>query len=266
MTQVHAENGRAGPAAAAPGATWVPDPSSAPAVIDLRASLPGGPGAGSTLSTAVQEACQRWDAHTSRTDWTDLSPMKLAILETFLGLAARHGWSSVTMRMLGQAMSVKAPSLYAHFPGGRREVVIQSLSWSAHRFARAVLSSLAGATTADDAWETLVRIHLRRQLALPESDLWDLIVATDAQVGGLPDAARATAQGHVACYEDLLTAVVVQLGVPDPSSLVRLVLTLLEGAGRWNDWSGAPEDLKHLEDRAVAVCGWVLAQARSNGH
>ncbi|NYD25114.1 hypothetical protein BJ968_004723 [Kineococcus aurantiacus] len=75
------------------------------------------------------------------------------------------------MRKLGSVLSAQEPSLYAHFPGSRTDLVTQSLAWHAHRFAQDLLPELNSVESAEGRWDGVVRTHFRRQLALPGSDL-----------------------------------------------------------------------------------------------
>ncbi|GAA0319727.1 hypothetical protein [Kineococcus aurantiacus] len=73
--------------------------------------------------------------------------------------------------MLGRAVNVQAPSICAHFPQGRDEIVVESLRWSFHEFGTALLEAVTDAVTPREHWDAIVRVHLGRQLQLPESSL-----------------------------------------------------------------------------------------------
>lgn len=191
-------------------------------------------------------------------DWSRQSPSRQRILEVFLRLAVENGFNSVSMRMLAKALDIKAPSVYSHFPDGRDEIVTESLRWHFHQFGTALLAEVDQARSADEYWAALVRVHLTRQLTLPESNLWDLLVATDRMAGFLPDDLRAEVTQWIGLHEAMYRAAARDLGVESPDELVRVVVTLLEGATRWCNWSGSDDDLPALTDHVVALTRSLL--------
>lgn len=199
-----------------------------------------------SFSRAVEDFRQRL----GRYDWSSQSPSRRQILEVFLRLALEHGFNSVSLRMIAAEIGIKAPSIYAHFPGGRDEIVAASLRWHFHKFGTAVLESLADCRSADQAWTAMVGVHLQRQLQLPESNLWDLLMATDRMVHNLPGDLSAEANELVALYEELYRAAARDMGVEYPDEAIKLVMTLLEGASRWCTGGEDPRKLRKLAVRA----------------
>jgi AcrR family transcriptional regulator len=192
-------------------------------------------------------------------DWSGQSASRRAVLEAFLELANKNGFGSVTMRMLGRELNIKAPSLYAHFPDGRDEIVQESLRWQFWKFGVALLEALD--TAADDAesfLSTMVTVHVTRQLQLVESDLWDLLVRTDAIVHFLPATVRDEAEMWVQLHEDMFHAVASDLGRPASATDVRMLLTVLEGATRWAPRDPSPAELAEAVGNAQRVAQMVL--------
>jgi AcrR family transcriptional regulator len=210
---------------------------------------------------SLAQATEDFEQHLNQNDWTGQSPARRRILDAFLGLALEHGVNSVSMRMIAQALNIKAPSLYAHFANGREEIVAESLRWHFHKFGMAILEELATCTSADQAWTAMVRVHLSRQLELPESNLWDLIIATDRMVHNLPAEMSAEAEELVGLYDGLFRAAAHEMGVNEPHEAVRLVMTLLEGASRWCDWSDDQDQQQLLVERADQLSRLMLQQA-----
>lgn len=138
-----------------------------------------------TLPPRVQQACDQMRRHLDQFDWTKLTNGRRQVLETFLELATTQGFTGVTMRGLAKALDVKASSIYFHFPDGRDEIVAQSLRWHYHNWGTAILSAVENSAGASEFWDSMVRTHVKRQLELPESDLWDILVATDRICGFL---------------------------------------------------------------------------------
>lgn len=168
------------------------------------------------------EAVEEFRRHLAKYDWSGQSPSRRHILQAFLRLATANGFQSVSMRMIATAVEIKAPSIYAHFPDGRDEIVTESLRWHFHQFGMALLDEVDTSLSPDDFWAAMARVHLTRQLRLPESNLWDLLVATDKMVRILPQAVRAEADEWVGLYERLYHAVAADLGYEQPDGKVRI--------------------------------------------
>ncbi|MDI9978694.1 TetR/AcrR family transcriptional regulator [Rhodococcus sp. IEGM 1307] len=210
----------------------------------------------------AEAAAEDFRRHLEKYDWSDQSPSRRQILQAFLRLATTNGFQSVSMRMIAKVVNIKAPSIYAHFPDGRDEIVAESLRWHFHQFGTAVLDETDMCTSPADFWSAMVRVHLTRQLELPESNLWDLLVATDKMVHVLPAEVRDEAAEWVGLYEGMYNAVAQDLGIEEPYEGVRIVMTLLEGATRWCDWDGSEGQLAALADRAVQLTRSVLSLGR----
>ncbi|GAA3334720.1 TetR/AcrR family transcriptional regulator [Curtobacterium albidum] len=213
-------------------------------------------------------AADRLRARLALYDWSGQSPSRRAALEAFLELANKNGMQAVTMRMLGRELNIKAPSLYAHFPNGRDEIIAESLRWQFWKFGVALLAELDDAGTdldADTYWSVMVRVHVTRQLRLVESDLWDLLVRTDAIVHFLPPEVRAEARTWIELHEDMFRAVARDLGESEVDERVQLVMTLLEGATRWAPRDPDDRTLERAVDRAVAVSRMLLRTPASAG-
>lgn len=179
-------------------------------------------------------AMERLQEQLGQFDWSSQTPARRAALEAFLRLSNVRGFAAVTMRALATELNIKAPSLYAHFPNGREEIVAESLRWHFSKFAFAILAEVEQTETAEEFWDAMVREHLIRQVTLPESNLWDLLIATDRIVRFLPPGLHEEADRWVSFYEDLYRATAVDMGVEGTTSEhIHLVLTVIEGAGRW---------------------------------
>jgi AcrR family transcriptional regulator len=184
-------------------------------------------------STHRAGAVERMRSHLNQFDWSAQSASRRLALEAFLRLANVHGFAAVTMRMLAKELNIKAPSLYAHFPDGKDEIVGDSLRWHFTKFGEAILEAVQEAATPEAFWNAMVEVHVRRQVELPESNLWDLLVATDASVHFLPADLRRDVDALVALYEDMYRAAAEDMGHEVSSDVLALVMTILEGATRW---------------------------------
>lgn len=191
-------------------------------------------------------------------DWTGQGASRHHILEAFLELAIANGFNSVSMRTIANAVNIKPPSLYSHFPGGRDEIVAESLRWHFHRFGVALLEAVDQAASAEEFWVRMVKLHFTRQVRLPESNLWDLLVATDRMARILPAEVRAQVDDWVNLYQNMYVAAAVDMGFVSPEERVKVVMTLLEGATRWASTAADDEELADLADHAVMLSKTIL--------
>lgn len=176
-------------------------------------------------------------------DWGKLTESRRRVLEAFLVLATRHGYASVTMRDLGEAVNVKAPSLYKHFRDGRDEVVREALRWHYHRFAVAVLEVVEKSASAVEFWDDLVALHTSRQLAMPESDMFDILVATDRVSGFLTPEGRAEVESFLFQYQALYVGCAHDMGYRgNLSQTVSMVMSVLDDVRDWARWSDAEHE------------------------
>ncbi|MDP9937597.1 AcrR family transcriptional regulator [Paenarthrobacter nicotinovorans] len=209
--------------------------------------------------TSYEAATQAFESRLEEWNWTGQKSGRQNILEAFLQLAIANGFNSVSMRTIANAVNIKPPSLYSHFPDGRDEIVAESLRWHFHRFGVALLEAVAPARNAEEFWDAMVRLHFTRQVRLPESNLWDLLVATDRMAEVLPKDLRAQVDDWVALHEQMYEAAARDMGCPEPAEHVRVVVTLLEGATRWAPTDCTDTELEVLADRAVTLSRAILA-------
>jgi len=186
-------------------------------------------------------------------NWADQTAARKNILGAFLELAIANGFNSVSMRTIANAVHIKPPSLYSHFPAGRDEIVAESLRWHFHRFGVALLEAVAPAQGADEFWDAMVRLHFTRQVRLPESNLWDLLVAMDRVAGILPKEVRTEVDSWIELHENMYVACAKDLGVAEAEERVRVVIALLEGATRWASPECDDEELSRLTDQAIVI-------------
>ncbi|BCW52347.1 TetR/AcrR family transcriptional regulator [Arthrobacter sp. StoSoilB13] len=209
--------------------------------------------------TSYEAASRAFESQLKEWNWTGQKVGRQNILEAFLQLAIANGFNSVSMRTIANAVNIKPPSLYSHFPDGRDEIVAESLRWHFHRFGVALLEAIEPARNADEFWDAMVKLHFTRQVRLPESNLWDLLVATDRMAGVLPKELRAQVDNWVTLHEQMYVAAARDIGCPDAEEHVRVVMTLLEGATRWAPRDCTDAELEELADRAVTLSRAILA-------
>ncbi|MFK0008211.1 TetR/AcrR family transcriptional regulator [Paenarthrobacter sp. NPDC090520] len=208
---------------------------------------------------SYESASRAFESQLKEWNWTGQRAGRQNILEAFLELAIANGFNSVSMRTIANAVNIKPPSLYSHFPDGRDEIVAESLRWHFHRFGVALLEAVAPADNAEEFWDAMVKLHFTRQVRLPESNLWDLLVATDRMAGVLPKDLRAQVDDWVTLHEEMYIAAARDMGCPDAEEHVRVVMTLLEGATRWAPADCDDAELDVLADRAVTLSRAILA-------
>lgn len=194
--------------------------------------------------------------HLKTMEWEQLTPSQIRILDAYLRLATTHGYDSVSMRMIAKSIGIQAPSIYAHFAEGKDQIVSESLRWHFHRFGTALLDVTDDHQTPDEFWASMVRLHFTRQLTLPESNMWDLLVQTDRTAAIFPPDLRARVATWVGIHEDMYVAAAIDLGYPTPQRSVRAVVALLESTTRWTDANESSLDV--AADRVVQLSRHML--------
>ncbi|NUS83527.1 MAG: TetR/AcrR family transcriptional regulator [Streptomyces sp.] len=187
-----------------------------------------------------------------------MTAAKRRVLEAFLRLCIRHGMESVSMRTLAKELNIKPPSIYTHFPEGRDEIVAVSLRWYFDQFGRALCEAVSDAENAPEFWDAMVRLHFTRQIRLPESNLWDLLVATDRMVHHLPTDLSEQVMHWVDLYEALFQAAALDMGIRDAERRIKVVMTVLEGSTRWFDPDSSDAELAAGADQAVLISHELL--------
>ena len=190
-----------------------------------------------------------------KVDWSHLTYRRQQILEAFVSLASTNGYESVTMRALGERVGVKAPSIYRHFEGGRDEIVTEAYRWHFYRFASAVLEGVDQTDNVHDYWNSLVRVHLQRQLESPENDMWDILLASDRIGGFLPAEAREEYNEWIGLYWQMYAGAARELGFESQNvaKFVKVVVKVCDTANEWCGWDGTQSGLQVCVDQAIAI-------------
>lgn len=197
--------------------------------------------------------------HLDQFDWTKLTNGRRQVLEAFLELATTQGFSGVTMRGLAKALNVKASSIYFHFPDGRDEIVAQTLRWHYHCWGSAILSAVENSADPSEFWDSMIRTHVKRQLELPESDLWDILVATDRICCFLQPGIRQEIEHWLQLCVQMYEAAACEMGYNNCEVSARAIIKLLDGVRSWCDWSGPGSDLEACTARAIAMSRAILS-------
>ncbi|MFI7131361.1 TetR/AcrR family transcriptional regulator [Nonomuraea sp. NPDC050153] len=219
----------------------------------MLSELPAGIGT-SRRQEALDEFVQKLESD----NWTGMTAAKRRVLEAFLQLCIRHGMESVSMRTLAKELNIKPPSIYSHFPEGRDEIVAECLRWHFHQFGRALCEAVTDAADAPEFWDAMVRLHFTRQVRLPESNLWDLLVDTDRMVHMLPTDLSEQVMYWIDLYEALFKAAALDMGFPDAERRIKVVMTVLEGSTRWFAPDSSDAELAVGADQAVLISHALL--------
>lgn len=215
-----------------------------------------------TLSDGLSprlRAAEELRAFLQNADWTHLAYRRRQILEAFVEIASAMGYESVTMRSIGERVDMKAPSIYRHF-SGREEIVTEAYRWHFYRFASAVLEAADQTTDVRGFWNSLVRVHLQRQLGSPENDMWDILLASDRIRGFLPAEARREYTEWLRLYDQMYVGAAVELGYPpsEAGKLVRVVVKILDTGNEWCAWDGTDQHMQVCVDQAITLSQALL--------
>jgi AcrR family transcriptional regulator len=212
-----------------------------------------------SLPARVQVARDELRRHLAKFDWAGQTARRREILQTFLKLATTEGYSSVTMRRLAKAIGVKASSIYFHFPAGRDEIVTESMRWHYYEWGTAFLDAVDRCDSAEEIWDAMVRVHLTRQLSLPESDLWDILVAMDRIGRFLPSEIRSEIDHWLQLFPRMYEAAAHEMGYKNCDTTVHVVVAVLDSASSWCKRPGDHQDLTSQVDQATAITHALLA-------
>ncbi|MDZ3992562.1 TetR/AcrR family transcriptional regulator [Pseudomonas sp. Teo4] len=198
------------------------------------------------LSVGLLLVRQELERHLNQFDWTALTPGRKNILGAFLQVATAEGYAAVTMRTLGNALNIKPPSLYSHFPGGRDEIVTESLRWHYYNFGISVLEAIESATTAEEFLDAYIIVHITHQIQRPENNLWDILIASDRIGNFLQPDIRNEVNYWISLCAKLYQAAAEAFGVKDSVVKSRMALAFLDSASSWSDWNGTASDMPRV--------------------
>lgn len=215
------------------------------------------------LPSSVLEACDALKEHLDRTDWSELSNGRRRILEVFLRMASVEGYSAVTMRTLAKSANVKAASIYFHFPGGRSEIVSESLRWHYSRWGYKVLDEISTATSADEFWDKLVFSVLRHQVTLPAADLWDLLVRMDRIGGFLESDFRREIDAWLALCTKLFEVAAVEMGYKPDRQTIKIIMSILDASTSWCECSDQEDLFNKCGGKAIKLTRAILKNQNS---
>lgn len=209
--------------------------------------------------THSRDALRALELELGSFDWTGLTIGKRQILEAFLHVASSEGFASVSMRAIGKRLEVSAPALYAHFPGGRDEIVTEAIRYHYSRWAEVIVGALGAIDSAAEFFEVLVTTHVRTQLERVDNDMFDLLMAVDRLAQVLPDRARDEANRLVARHRALLVGVARDLGYRgDVERAAAVVSSTLDGARSWSAWDGSAQGLDRAASDALIASRALL--------
>jgi AcrR family transcriptional regulator len=225
----------------------------------LQTGVGGSAVSGSDGLSPRLRAAEQLRAFLDNTDWSHLTYRRQQILEAFVSIASTTGYESVTMRNIGERVDMKAPSIYRHFRG-REEIVTEAYRWHFYRFATAVLEAADQTADVHEFWNSLVRVHLQRQLQSPENDMWDILMASDRIGGFLPDEARREYDDWLGLYDQMYAGAALELGYPpeEVDKLARVVVKVLDTANEWCQWDGTAKGLQICVDQAITISEALL--------
>lgn len=204
-----------------------------------------------TLNPRVDQLKNELKVYLSQFDWNNLSKGQKKVLEAFLDVAITHGFTAVSMRSLAQALNMKAPSLYAHFPEGREQIVSQTLRWHYSQYGVNLLKVLSESSNLQECWDNAIEVHLANQIKKPESKLWDLMVAT-YNIGGwiTPELGKEISYWSE-FSERVYFSLAEAMGLNPTTEKIKLMMTILENATQWTNWDGTDASFESIKTSAL---------------
>ncbi|MEH0295485.1 TetR/AcrR family transcriptional regulator [Agrobacterium sp. CCNWLW71] len=187
-----------------------------------------------------------------------ITPGRALILEAVFKLLASEGYASISMRRVATAVNLKPSSIYSHFQNGRNEIISEALRWSYHGWGVEFLATSEKAENANDLWDALITVYVRRQLTISSHDVWDMLWAMDQISEFLPDDCRNEMRVWLSMIHELMRAIIVEMGFEFSEPSLRLVISVLDSATSWCGWSKKPEDLPYHINTAKKITRMIL--------
>ena len=206
----------------------------------------------------TNEMLRRLDVYLSSFDWQSLTPSKRSILQAFLRLSTKDGFSSVTMRNLANAVNLKPSSIYSHFPAGKDEILSVALRWNNNIYSMAVKEGLNSCTTPEQFWNALVSTHVNQQIMRPENDLWDLLMTTDRLGEILPQDLRNEMVEWMSFCDFMYEAIATDWGYSDAKQKSRLIRVFIDSTNSWWQWNGSEKNLEECRHYAMRITSAIL--------
>ncbi|MGP4689589.1 TetR/AcrR family transcriptional regulator [Agrobacterium pusense] len=210
------------------------------------------------LSSKIHFALKQMKCHLDKLDMAGITASRKLIVDAFLELATTNGYNAVTMRQLAKSVNVKASSLYFHFPGGRDEIIVESLRSNYSAWGNAVIDAAECCNSPDAVWDSIVRVYTTRQLSMPGHVLWDILLASDNFAGFLPRPIRKEVDHWLFLVEKLFTVVAVEMGYDADELTIRTVVAALDGAPSIFRWNGEASNLATHVEQAVVITRHIL--------
>jgi len=208
----------------------------------------------------LDAALKRLKAFSKETDIYDISAKKQEILFLFMRLAASRGYSSVSMRTLGDALHIKAPSLYSHFPGGKEEIVARCLRMQSTAYCVGLVAATANEENPDLMFERVCRYHCIEQLKNPDHNWWDMILDSDRVGQFLPADVRQEMHARVAVLEEIYEHLIACMAQKNARIKSKAIMSLVDSVGKW----GRSEEGRAHDDIADMVHGMARSIALSS--
>lgn len=168
----------------------------------------------------------------------DRSPTRHRIVSEAIKLFAAQGYAFTSMRDIGAAAGIKAASIYAHFAGGKEQLLAEALEEVLRDFQTFVVEPMRADQSHIEQLEHLVRRHVTfhiQHASLTES--WDVLLDVDRLAKLLPAPAHDCIAKRRALYHDLVKALVAVIKPSDQLAYARseAILTLCDRASSWRE-------------------------------
>lgn len=156
------------------------------------------------------------------------------IVQKAMVLFTQLGYGGTSMRAIASAVGVQAGSMYAHFPQGKHQILVEGLRDILQEFLSHLSATLTPEMSHREQFETLVRRHVAWQLDNGARGLaWQAAFGGLGAGDALTEDEQASFRTARLTYYRYVESLVAALGNPDDAyALSRAVLTLCDNANR----------------------------------
>jgi AcrR family transcriptional regulator len=181
------------------------------------------------------------------------------IMAAVLRLAVTKGYAGLSMRSIAKEVQMQAPSLYSHYPGGKDEVVMETLRSVYVEFLASVVAGVKPEDSVEQEFSKVVGNHLRFQMVNEWASLWETLVEADRAAGFLASETRDLVQAMRSLYANYVTALVEEIGTANNSeTTAKLIIHILNAAPVWSASGRQEGSLGPLVQFTLEACRAVI--------
>lgn len=190
-----------------------------------------------------------------------LTPGRRRLMQSVVAVLVRNGDAGLSMRAIAKEADLQPASIYAHFRGGKDELVSETILSSYIDLLALVIANTDGKASARDQFEHVASAHIDFQLSYGLASLWELTLEAERAINHLTEKARLALAEFRTLYRNYVVALIAEIsGDDDSASKGAIVINLLDRVvpRSLNDFP----DRETMKDMMVGACLGVIQSKR----